>query len=545
MKKFFIFIVILAVVILAFFGFWSVGKKSFSKDVLKLEILGPNEAIIGEQIEYIVKYRNMGDFRLEQAKLLFECPSDSLECALVEKEKISQTEFQRKEVILEDIYPGQGKIFHFKVKLLGKASEAKEIKAEITFKPKNLEAVYSVETIFLTQIKETPITFEFDLPSKIESGREIEFSLNYFSHLDLALSDLLCVVEYPADFEFLESTPETTFSQDEWAIPQLGKLEGGKIKIKGKIGGEIGKGKKFRARLELWKEGGYILLKETEKVVEIIKPLLYISQRINKSTDFIASPGDTLNYEIFFRNIGETSFEKQILMVRLEGEAFDFASLNLRAAEYKPEESLIIWSWQNIPCLKYLEVGQEGKVEFSIKLKDQFIPKGDGGKILTKVNIPPIEEEFEIKVKSRLEISQKVFFEEEFFGNSGPLPPEIGETTTYTILWQAKSCCNKMENVKVLGKLPVQVNLTGKFFPEEEISKFFFDSKSREISWQIEDFGPNETKVLAFQVSFKPVIFQKGERAVIIEEAKISGEDNWIEKNLQDFSPAIDTTLQK
>ena len=144
-----------------------------------------------------------------------------------------------------------------------------------------------------------------------------------------------------------------------------------------------------------------------------------------------------------------------------------------------------------------------------------------------------------------MEISQKVFFEEEFFGNSGPLPPEIGETTTYTILWQAKSCCNKMENVKVLGKLPVEVNLTGKFFPEEEISKFFFDSKSREISWQIEDFGPNETKVLAFQVSFKPVIFQKGKRAVIIEEAKISGEDNWIEKNLQDFSPAIDTTLQK
>lgn len=541
MKKLFIFIWFLGV-ILAIFGFWNHQRGGFSKDVLKLEILGPEEATIGTDMEYIVKYKNIGNFRLEEAKLLFQCPSGSLECDLVEKEEFEESGPQ-KEIFLEDIYPGQEKTLHFKTKLLGRAGEGKEAKAELTFKPKNLQALYSVETTSLTVIKEVPITFEFDLPSKIESGREVEFSLNYFSHLKESLADLRCLVEYPADFEFLESKPETVFSQNEWAIPLLGTLDGSKIKIKGKIDGEVGSGKIFKARLELWRDGEYILLKETERIVEIIEPLLYISQRINDSVDYIAKPGEELHYEIFFRNIGKSPFEKQFLTAELEGEAFDFSSLNLTSGEYKPENNLIIWEWQRVPYLKYLKPGEEGKVEFSIKLKDQFDVLESGGVIVVKVDVLPIHEEFETKIKSRLEILQRGFFEEEFFGNSGPLPPKVGEPTTYTILWQAKNCCNAVKNVKVLGKLPAQVMLTGKFFPEEETSKFFFDSESREISWQIGDLASNQTKVLALQISFSPAIFQKEKTPDLITEAQITGDDDWIGENLQNFSPPVNTTL--
>ena len=543
MKKIFIFIIIL-VVILALFGFWNYQRGgSFSKDVLKLEILGPKEATIATDIEYIVKYKNIGNFRLEEAKLLFECPSGSSECDLVEKEEFEEKGLQKKEIFLEDIYPGQEKTLHFKTKLLGKGGEGKEAKAELTFKPKNLQAIYSVKTTSLTVIKEVPITFEFDLPSKIESGREVEFSLNYFSHLKEPLSDLRCLVDYPADFQFLESKPETTFSQNEWVIPLLGTLDGSRIKIKGKMSGEIGKGKIFKARLELWRDEKYILLKETEGVVEIIEPLIHISQRINDSVDYIAKPGEELYYEIFFRNIGKSPFEKQFLTAELKGEAFDFSTVNLLSGEYKPEKNLIIWEWQRVPYLKYLEPGEEGRVEFSIKLKEQFITQENGGVIVVKVDVPPIHEEFETKIKSGLEILQRGFFEDEIFGNSGLLPPRVGQITTYTILWQAKNCCNKVKNVKVLGKLPAQVMLTGEFFPEEEISKFFFDSESREISWQIGNLVSNSTKTLAFQISFSPTIFQKGKTPNVTEEAQITGDDDWTGENLQDFSPAINTTL--
>ena len=542
MKKLFIFIIILSV-ILVIFGFWNYQDKGFSKDVLRLEISGPKKATIATDIEYIVEYKNIGNFRLEEAKLIFECPLDSLKCDLVEKEEFEEKGPQKIEIFLEDIYPGQGKILHFKAKLLGKAGQGKEAKAELTFKPKNLEAVYSVETVALTIIEEIPITFEFDLPSKIESGREVEFSLNYFSHLKEPLSDLRCLVEYPVDFEFLESKPETTFSQNEWVIPLLGTLDGSKIKIKGKMNGEIGKGKFFNARLELWKDGEYVLLKETEGSIEVIEPLIHISQRINNSTDYMVRPGEELYYEIFFRNIGKSSFENQFLTAELKGEAFDFSTLNLPLGEYKPEKNLIIWEWRRVSYLKYLKPGEEGKVEFSIKLKEQFSTSEDGEVIIVKVDVPPVHEEFETKIKSKLEILQKGFYQEEFFGNSGSVPPKVGQITTYTILWQVKNCCNEVKNVKVLGKLPAQVMLTGKFFPEEEASKFFFDSESREVSWQIGDLNFNQTKVLAFQISFSPNVFQKGKTPNITEGVQVTGDDDLTEENLQDFSPAVNTTL--
>jgi len=69
-KKFIIFLITFAVV-LGLLGFWYYQRNVYSKEVLKLEILGPNEAELGEEVEYIVKYKNNGNFKLEEPRLIF------------------------------------------------------------------------------------------------------------------------------------------------------------------------------------------------------------------------------------------------------------------------------------------------------------------------------------------------------------------------------------------------------------------------------------------------------------------------------------------
>ena len=73
-------IVILLVImgIVGILGFLNWQRGSYSKDVLKLEILGPGEANLGEEVEYVVKYKNNGNFRLENPELIFETPSYSI-----------------------------------------------------------------------------------------------------------------------------------------------------------------------------------------------------------------------------------------------------------------------------------------------------------------------------------------------------------------------------------------------------------------------------------------------------------------------------------
>jgi hypothetical protein len=188
----------------------------------------------------------------------------------------------------------------------------------------------------------------------------------------------------------------------------------------------------------------------------------------------------------------------------------------------------------------------EGKIEFWIKLKDEFENKNP--EIKNTISLDGFEEIFSNKVNSKIEISQKGYFSDEIFGNSGPLPPRVGETTTYTIMWQVKNWNNDLKNVKVKATLPSEVKLTGKIFPEDQASKFAFDPQSREIVWEIGDLaagkgisepGPN----IAFQIALTPTIEQRGKAANLIGQAKVLAEDSWTESSLEKTSNPIDTTL--
>jgi len=522
-------------------GYWYYQQRIFSKEVLKLEILGPESVQMGEEIEYTLRYKNNGNFTLKDSKLIFEYP----EYSLVEGGKTRVTKD------LEDIYPGQENILQFKARLFGKENELKVARAWLSYQLKNLEASFESETTFTTKIEFIPLTLEFDLSSKLETGREIQFSLNYFSNIDYSFSDLRLTVEYPEGFEFLEADPRG-LEKNEWEIPFLKKAEGGRIKIKGKLKGEAGEKQNFKAELGMWQEGEFILLKETEKEIEAINPLLYISQRINGFSDYVASPGEELHYEIFFKNIGATPFENQFLLARLDGSAFDLSTLKAGSGEYKSNDNLIIWDWKKVPELRFLDVQDEGKVEFEIKLKEDwpFSESETNAVIENKVNISQISQEFQTKVNSKLEVSQKGYFESEIFGNSGPLPPKVGETTTFTIIWQAKNYYNDVKNVKVKATLPQGVELTGKISPQEQSSKFSFDLQSREIVWVVTDGEVleagtgilNSSPNVAFQVALTPSSGQ-GEILPIINEVKIEGEDQWTEIVIESTDGEIDTTL--
>jgi len=554
MKRIIIFITVLGAG-LAIAGFWFWERNPYSKDILKLEILGPEQALIFEEVEYTVKYKNNGNIRLEEPRLIFEFPENTL--SLIQSDEAGQKQvlLKRQEMgpeELGDIYPGEEKTFKFKGRLFGQEGEVKTVKVWLNYQPKNLKARYESATTFTTVIESVPLTLDFDLSSKVEAGRDFRFSLNYFSSLNYPLINLGIKIEYPSGFEFLGSTPDS-LGKNEWEIPLLNKAEGGRIEIRGRLMGEAREQKIFQASLGAWQENKFIVLKEITRGVELAQPNLSIFQRINGSDQYIAKPGDLLHYEIFFRNISQEPFTDLFLVTRLDGRAFNFNSIKSDSGQFSEGDNSVVWDWRDISKLKFLGQGEEGKVEFWINLKDFNVTSPQERNFLLKNNvlISQIKEEFETKISSNLVISQKGYFKDEVFGNSGPIPPEVGEKTTYTITWQAKNYYNDIKNAKVKAVLPSNVELTGEIFPKSEVSKFSFDQASREIVWVLGDnqILPSGTGVLgpapniSFQVSLTPASDQKGKKATIIGEARISGDDQWADTFIQTISSAIDTNL--
>ncbi|PIZ87538.1 MAG: hypothetical protein COX92_01070, partial [Candidatus Nealsonbacteria bacterium CG_4_10_14_0_2_um_filter_40_15] len=328
--------------------------------------------------------------------------------------------------------------------------------------------------------------------------------------------------------------------------------EGGRIEISGRLTGEVSEEKVFQAKIGSWQSGEFILLKETNKGIAIVKPSLYVSQQINGNPQYVASPGDLLHYQIFFKNLGDESLSNLSLICKLESKAFDFETLRSPQGSFTAGDNSLIFDWKKVPELQFLDGDQEGEVEFWIELKDEWPIESSSDKnpvIKNNVYVSQAKEEFVNKVNSKLVILQKGYFEEEVFGNSGPIPPRAGESTTYTIMWQIKNFYNDVNNVKIKANLPRNAELTGNIFPDTESSKFAFDSQSREIVWQVGDLkmsqGVSGTPApnISFQIKFTPTGDQRGQTPEIIGTAEISGEDQWTKETLKSQGPAVTTLL--
>ena len=519
-----------------FFGFWYYRDTIFSKEVLKLEILGTDTAKMGDEIEYTIKYKNNGNFVLESPKLVFELPDNSL----TEDGKTRLTQD------LKDIYPGDENFVQFKTRLLGKEGDLKVAHAWLSYKPRNLSVRYESDTTFTIKIDTVPITLGFDLPSKVEKGKEVTYSINYFSNIDYPLENLSIKVDSVNGFNFESSVP-ASLDNTEWKLSTVNKKQGGRVNIKGLISADTGNHLNFAIYLGMWQNGTFVIIKEANQDVEVISPLLFISQQINNSANYVASPGELLHYRIFLRNIGTSSFDNLFVISKIDSPAFDLSTLTSNEGNVRPNDNLIIWDSKQVFELQHLASQQEVSLAFDVRLKNNWNPQNaEKNNIVLKnlVTISDINQEFYTKVNSNLAITQKAYYSNQVgIENYGPIPPQVNETTTYAITWHVSNSLNDVKNVKVKALLPQGLTLSDNMVPENQASKFSLDSVSRQIVWLAGDLSPGDQTSLSFQVALTPNSSQKGRLVDLIGQATVSGEDQFTQVISQSTASGVNTSL--
>jgi hypothetical protein len=228
------------------------------------------------------------------------------------------------------------------------------------------------------------------------------------------------------------------------------------------------------------------------------------------------------------------------------------STLKSQLGQTRPNDNLIVWDSKQVFSLQHLYPNQEAKVEFEVKLKDNWVPP-DSEKnnviIKNEVKVSDIIQEFSTKVSAKLGLSQKAYHaNQQGIENSGPIPPEATKATTYAIVWQVKNDFNDVKNIKVKAVLPQNVTLSDDIIPEDQASHFSLDSQSREIVWLVGDILAgtgvvNSQPSLSFQVSLTPSFLQRGNVAGVIGQATITGEDQFTGKIISSISPAVNTDL--
>jgi hypothetical protein len=152
-----------------------------------------------------------------------------------------------------------------------------------------------------------------------------------------------------------------------------------------------------------------------------------------------------------------------------------------------------------------------------------------------------------IKVNTNLQITGQALYHSGAFQNTGPLPPQAGSETTYTIVWTVTNSANAVSGAEVRAALsPFNVRFIGPISPVAE--NLTYNDATKEIIWNLGSvaraigFGSDPRQV-SFQVGLTPSSSQAGSSPVLVGAASLTGLDTFTNSTVGGQKGQINTQL--
>jgi hypothetical protein len=555
----FLLLILFLLLIVSIGSFFVDSRNSFSDKGVKIEIEGPDEASVGDEVIYKVKYENNTKVALHDLNFLFFYPDESV---IVKDNEISKDLTERFSV--DRLSPGESDETDFKAFLIGDRGDMRTAKVSLSFRAGTIKSSFEKSAELTTSIIDVPLVLTLVAPPNIVSGQSLTYILDYRNESGNDVSDLRFEFTYPEGFTPQSFSPQPIRKSDNmWEVSFLKDGGGSRISITGVLNGNEGDSKTVSVRLKRKIEGEYLDYERASSTTTISNPLLGTDILVNNAADFPAYLGNTLNYVIKYNNHSDFKLNGLNLTAKLEGDMFDLSSLNTKGGFFDSSTKTILWNSGTVSNFANLKSGQRGQVEFTINLKDQF-PSGLPGssrdrlvKVSTKLSTPNVPSELSVseiavsdsnvtKISSKPVFGQIVYFNDPILGQSGFLPPKAGEETTFTVHWQVINPGDDISNAKITATFPSNVTWAGNITVDAGKEAPSYDQSASEVTWDIGGL-PYGIGILApkyeasFQIKVRPNDSDIGKIIKLLQNIKFQGTDNFTKQSIMVSGDDIDT----
>jgi len=528
----------------------------FSEGRVTAELVGPTDVASAESVSYPVHWSNDNVLGARNLEILITFPQEFRPDAAPGMTVSGNTAT----IAVGDVESRSSGDVNFSGKFYGSRGAHVSFRTVVRFTPVGLSGRFESESVFAVSIVASPLSLDVTAPQEATSGGGVEYVVTYRNNGDTVSQNLRVKLTYPEGFRFDQADPTPVDGDSVFKVGQLSPNSGGAIRVKGALTGSNDQSRTVVAEIGIPQgDGSFLSYDRKERLTRVIVPPLSISQTVNGKTDLVASPGETLSYEIGYENSGSGALRDVTVAMEVSPDLLDVSRLsfdNGNGGSYDSEKKTIAWKAVAIPALARLEPKQKGMIRFSVPIRSDIAPgKGLVARTVVSIDSPDIptrtgtdrfvaNSSLGVRIGADARLDASVSYVNAAFPGYGPIPPKVGQETGYVIRFLVTNSLNDLSGVKVTATIPSGVKYAGKKFPDSE--QVAYDGQSGKLVWDIGAMkgGEKTTRELVVPVSIVPGPDLVGKQPVLLQDAVLEGSDLFTKNPIGMSSGPKTTTVQ-
>lgn len=560
MKKFFAFALLFFVATMFVAGLIFFGGTNFisSKNV-DITVLGPTNVSAGQMLELgvTIKNENNSDLELANFSVVYpqgsRNPEDSAETLTFTKEELGV------------IRAGDEAARNVRVVIIGSTGEVKQFKFSVEYKVKGSNATFYKDKIYDVTIGHAPLSLTVESPATITSGDTFTTTVSLILNSTDLLRNVMLRAEYPYGYSVIDTAPEAITDNNVWVLGDFPPGGRKKVTIRGKLVGENQEERTFRFYVGVSDNASLSpdfksVIVSGQETVKVERPSIGLSTTFNgeNAPIYIAPASRPISVGVRFQNNLPEKITNPVLELRLVGPALDKSTVTVQnGGVYDSARNRIVWNLTNVAGVRELNPGEGGAVSFIFSSQPQTSLTGLSRDIALELSLSAIpfagssrpivvSESRTVKIASQVTLTSKAYYSIGPFKNTGPIPPKVGEETTYTVILNAGNTQDDIGNAKVTAKLGTGVKwLTAKTTLSEDIT---YDEETNTVTWDLVKLSSGSGfsslgREVAFQVAFTPTTGQIGTAPALVNSISFFGTDTISGASVSVTNPPVTTKI--
>jgi uncharacterized repeat protein (TIGR01451 family) len=514
----FLFILFLAAA--AGFYYFSSQQKPQVKNSLELKIENPSEIISGDQVTYLIKYKNLDDVALQKMELSVKWPNGFY------YDESSQAPRDDSATIwdLPDLAVGGEATLEIKGQLVGNVDEILKGSFVMQYQPVNFNSDFNSKLEVETRIKESKLSLLLEGVEKTMVGTEQEYKIKCKNLTTEELPGLLDIL-YPDDFTVASVDPKK--DGDYWTL-DLKAEEEKTITIKGSFDKDSTATQLLVVELGNKVNDKFRRMARAEKNIAVINPSFSVKLQVNnKFENQTVNWGDTLNYQLEVTNNSESDLSDIKISSLLDGQVLDWASLNITDNSGQLDNNTIIWDKQKNQDLALWPKGVTKNFSWNVKVLSKPVSERMLDNVV-KINIEGLDNWEQVQPALVLTVGENIKFNAgvywELTGRrvgSGVIPPKVGAETQYLVVWSLVETTGKFNSIIAESDLPPGVEYVS--LTDVQEGSLSFDEATRTLSWEISDMkNIILPTIVSFMIKIEPKLADQGQALTLLNPITVT-----------------------